>query len=139
MNRFNARSPTAKPWCAMAASTLGLVLMPASAHAVALTCGMGTNQYYPDNNAAFKTVILDTTAKTVSDGNGSHIATVAVSDVKYEFSYALPPRTYVYIVSRTTGGMNLVHRWSVDAGPGRPPLVNGGANYTCEVAAKPKF
>ncbi|WP_293902674.1 hypothetical protein [Phenylobacterium sp.] len=85
-------------------------------------------------------MILDTDAKTVSDGNGTRSVPVSISEARYEFSHGTPPATYIYIVSRATGAMNLVHRWSVSAGPGRPPLVIGGANFTCEVgAAKPNF
>jgi len=99
-----------------------------------LTCKMEVNQYYPDNNGAFENVLLDTGAGTVADGNGVNKATVSIDDTKYQFHYQLKKMDYTYIVFRTTGAMNLIHRFPVDR-----QFVNG-TNYKCEIfKSKPKF
>lgn len=91
---------------------------------------MGQNQYYPDNNPAFKTVLLDTSDHSVVDGNGNETATFTSSDTKYEFTYIKAGLSYKYIVLRTTGDMNLIHHFA----------SGNGANYKCELFhSAPKF
>ena len=99
-----------------------------------LTCKMEMNQYYPDNNGAFGNVLLDTGDGSVTDGNGVNKAVFSADDTKYQFHYQFNKKDYVYIVFRTTGAMNLIHKFPVG-----PNFVNG-TNYKCEVySAKPKF
>ncbi len=123
-------------------SVLALALLASHSAAAAvaaspkpvLTCKMEMNQYYPDNNGAFGNVLLNTADGTVTDGNGVNKAVFSADDTKYQFHYQFDKKDYVYIVFRTTGAMNLIHKFPVDKS-----FVNG-TNYKCELySAKPKF
>jgi len=99
-----------------------------------LTCKMEVNQYYPDNNGAFQNVLLNTGDGSVTDGNGVNKAAFSVDDSKYVFKYQFNKKDYTYIVFRTTGVMNLIHKFPVSN-----TFVNG-VNYKCEIFnSKPKF
>jgi hypothetical protein len=99
-----------------------------------LTCKMEVNQYYPDNNGAFENVLLNTGDGTVTDGNGVNKAVFSADDTKYQFKYQFEKKDYTYIVFRTTGVMNLIHKFPVDK------MFVNGTNYKCEIyQAKPKF
>ena len=99
-----------------------------------LTCNMDVNQYYPDNNGAFQNVLLNTGDGSVTDGNGVNKAVFSEDDTKYQFKYQFNKKDYTYIVFRTTGVMNLIHKFAVSS------MFVNGVHYKCDIyTSKPKF